>query len=182
MLNDKKLLAILILLSVYVLGVRPIYSKLPFMIFELKNLDKAIAEQEFLLNEREKIKKVYPTLLEIIKENESLFFQENIPISSAMSSIQSYLKQISSKSGVKLINISWGSPVKGKEYTTLFLSFSGRGFPSQFETFLRSMYSFKKLVRFESLSVYASPYANELSFSGIIKCFKLNKGEEIEKK
>lgn len=182
MLNDKKTLALLILFAVYIFGVKPVYDKLPFMVLELKNLKKAVAKEEFLLTEQKKIKEMYPKLLKKIDKNKSLFFTEQTPTSSAMSSIQSYIKKVSLQSGVRLVNISWGSPVKKKGYVVLFVSFSGRGLPFQFESFLRGIYLFKKLVRFESISVYATPYSSELSFNGIIKCFKLSKGVEVEKK
>lgn len=173
--TDKRLFVILVLLAVYVIGVKPALERLPFKVAMLKNLRKEIYEERFIRKRSEDIEKVFPKYIKIDKQNKKLFFSSSISVSAAMSSMQAFVKKASLHSGMQLIRVNWGSKEDRKGYEVLPISFTVKGYPSQLRTFLKELVKFQKLVKFESVSISASAFSSKLSLTAIIKCYKLKR-------
>ena len=174
--NDKKLLVILILLSIYIWGVKPLLNKMDYGITQLKYLRRSISKEKFINQKLNRIEKLYPKYMNVADKDSALFFSSKVSASEVMSEMQGFIKSTATRSGVQLLRINWGNEMNKKGYSVLPISLSVKGYPYQIDNFLKDLYSFKKLIRFESVTVMASTYSSKPSLNAIVKCFKLNKG------
>jgi len=176
--SDKRLLIVLTLLAVYVFGVRPISEKIPYEMFILSKIRKAISEEKFISNRAEDIKKLFPKYMKVAERNKRLFFSPDISTSKAMSNIQLFLRKISSQSGIQITRINWGADTDKGDYIVLPISLTIKGTPPQIGVFLKDLINFKKLSRFDSVSIYASDFSRYISFNTIIKFYKLKRKQQ----
>lgn len=170
---DKRMFVILVLLAVYVIGVKPVVDRLPFELIRLKSLRKAISEERFIKNRAKEIESVFPKYLKVDAQNKKLFFAPSVSSSAAMSNVQAFIKKASSLSGMQLMRVNWGSKEDKKGYEILPLSLAVKGYPSQLRVFLKELMQFKKLIKFESVTISASAFSSELSMTAIVRCYKL---------
>ena len=174
---DKRLLLILVLLAIYIFGVKPYVDKIPFEMLMLKHLRKAISEEEFIKEKSRDIEKLFPKYIKVSRENRKLFFSPNTPASAAMSNIQAFIKKTSLHDGMQLIRVNWGLKEDKDGYVVLPISMTVKGYPSQLGKFLKDLTKFQKLLKFETVSVSASAFSSKLSVTAIIRCYKL-KGKQ----
>jgi len=149
--NDKKLLIILVLLSIYILVVRPMNSKLQEKGFLLRNTERLIEKENFINKESKKIEATFPKYIKIINKNNSYFFPKNMSKAEAMGIIQKIIKEAASYADLEAKNISWDASIDKKYYEVLPISIIVIGF-----------YSFS-LMR----------YGNNISVNAIVSGFKL---------
>ena len=170
---DKKLLIIVVLLALYVMWIKPLNQQAQLVRYQLAAIDKSIAKEKFIAKQAKEIEKLYPQYMKISKQNKELLFPSDISASTALSSIQQYIKKASKRNKMQLVRINWGDEEDKDGYSVLPMSFTVKGYPSQLDAFLRDLFNFNKLLKFESASI--SAYSYKISFNAIIKCFKLKK-------
>ena len=171
--NDRKLLAILILLSIYVLITKPLVGQFNDKLFRLRYLEKAIEKEKFIQKKAKEIKKLYPIYMKTAKKNESLLFPANLPISAAMSEMQKIIKKVISENKIESISISWITAEDKKNYVALPISIIIKGTPQQIDKFLKEILSSKKLLRFTMFSI--SHFRDKLIVRATIMGYKLKR-------
>jgi len=170
---DRKLLIILVLLSIYVFWGKPMQSKLSDKTFELRQTERLLAKEIFIQKKSKEIEKIYPAEIKKIEENKRLFFSDKISTSSAMSLMQKRLKRNAKISGVDIVNLNWGTPEYKKGYTSLPISLTIVGYPSQIFSFVRYTVFSDKLFRFLICNTFKRK--DKIGVNMIVLGFKLGK-------
>ncbi len=150
---DRRLIIITLLLGIYVFAVKPLNNKTQIKLFELRNIEKAIAKEKFVEKQAEKIKRIYPLQMKVARKNQERFFAYGVSTSSAMSMIQSIISKQAKTNAIKLTNINWGVTEDMGDYIRLPIVFSMTGYPDGVSKFIRAILSQKKLLRFKMFSV-----------------------------
>ncbi len=177
--SDKKILAILALLALYVFMVKPLSEKIYLKKFELKNIEKAIVKEKFINKKSSEIKKIYPLQIKTISNNKKLLFSSKISTSSAMSKMQEILNNMAKKNNIKITGMNWAEAIDKGGYLKLPITFLAKGNPEDISSFIKDITSSDKLFRFKMFSI--SRNNNALSINTTVECFKMKGDKEKHK-